>query len=98
MNPAADNFEAHFAHDLPADDFVNQVISALTVSDAAALHQLESAVSSIAPPRSRAQYLQKRATFAALLDASARNLRLLRHFAHRGAQKPAPDIYAPRPQ
>jgi hypothetical protein len=96
MNPA-DNFESHFAHDLLADDLIDQVISALTVSDAAALSQLESAASSVAPPRRHAQYFQKRATFAALLDASARNLRLLRRFAHRGAQKPSPDVYAPQP-
>ena len=83
----ADNFAAHFAADFPADDFLDNVIAALTASDAAALRRLESAAPAVAAPRSRAAYLRKRAAFAALLHATARNLRLLRRSAHSVSQR-----------
>jgi len=62
---------------IPADKFLGQVIAALTAADAATLSRLETAARLVAAPCSRAQYASKHATFAALLDASSRNLRLL---------------------
>jgi hypothetical protein len=63
---------------IPADAFLDQVIRALTAADAAVLHDLESLAARLSPPADVAQYLKKRATLASLLNASARNLRLLR--------------------
>lgn len=69
----ADNFTAHFA-----EDFLDEAIAALTVSDVASLRRLETVAPTVAAPRSCTAYLNKRAVFAALLDASARNLRIFR--------------------
>ncbi len=82
----ADNFAAHFA-----DDFLDDAIAALIVSDAASLRCLESAAPAVSAPRSRTAYLDKRAAFAALLDVTARNLRLLRR-----AHQTQPGAYEPR--
>ncbi|MGC2162436.1 MAG: hypothetical protein WA634_11030 [Silvibacterium sp.] len=62
---------------IPADQLLAHVISALIVADAATLRQLESAAPSVTAPHSRVQYIHKHAVFSALLEASARNLRLL---------------------
>jgi hypothetical protein len=82
----ADNFAAHFA-----DDFLDEAMMALIATDAARLRQLAVLAPAVAAPRSRAAYVRKHAAFAALLKASARNLRFLR----RVTQKRFPDLYAP---
>jgi hypothetical protein len=71
------------AAQIPADTFLDRVIHALTAVDSDTLRELESAAAHTAPPESLPGYLNKRATLAALLDASARNLRLLRRIAGR---------------
>lgn len=76
---------------VPADEFLDQVISALIRVDAATLQQLESLASGVAAPRNFERFVQNRAVFAALLDATARNLRLLRRVT--GTQ--FPDLYHP---
>lgn len=69
------------AAQISADTFLDRVIQALIAVDSTALRELESAAAHTAPPESLPNYLNKRATLAALLDASARNLRLLRRIA-----------------
>lgn len=69
MNPVAQ---------IPADNFLDQVISALTDADLTTLRRLETAVLEITAPENPTRYLAKRDTLADLLDASARNLRFLR--------------------
>lgn len=81
MNPAIQ---------IPADQFLDQAIAALIAADAAALRRLEAAASTVALPRNRIGYQARRATFAALLDATGRNLRFLR----RVSGKPTANIYA----
>lgn len=68
---------------IPADGFLDQVIAALTAADAATLRQLEATATHVAAPANQSEYLQKHATLAALLEASARNLRLLRRVTGR---------------
>lgn len=80
MNPAIQ---------IPADQFLDQAIAALIAADAATLRQLETAASTVALPRNRTGYQARRATFAALLDVTARNLR----FLHRVSGKPTVNIY-----
>ena len=63
---------------IQADTFLDQVIEALTAADAATLRRLEATATHVAAPASPAGYLAKRATLAALLEASARHLRLIR--------------------
>jgi len=98
MTPAThipvDNSAAHFAADFPADDFLDDVIAALTISSAASLRRLESAAPGVAAPRSRVRYFEKQAVLAALLDATARNLRLLRR-SGRSARQAQPGAYEP---
>jgi hypothetical protein len=77
----------------PADAFLDHIIAALTAADAATLRRLEAAASSITPPLNHAAYLEKRATLAALLAASARNLRFLRRITG----KQSAILYPPRP-
>lgn len=72
MNPAAE---------IPADIFLDQAIAALTAADAPALRRLEAAAPGLAAPRNREHFLIRHALFAALLESSARNLRLLRRVA-----------------
>ena len=71
------------AAQISADTLLDRVIQALTAIDAATLGELESAAAHVAQPESLPGYLHKRAALAALLDASARNLRLLRRIAGR---------------
>lgn len=71
------------ATQIPADTFLDRVISALTAADATTLRELESAAAHVVAPESLSGYLSKRDTLAALLDASARNLRLLHRIAGR---------------
>lgn len=68
---------------IPADTFLEQVISALIRSDALALRQLEAAA--ITPPVDRSRYFAKHAIFASLLAVTGRNLRLLRRVQERKA-------------
>ena len=68
---------------IPADQFLDEVIFALTFTDASALGRLESVASEVAEPVDLVRYANQRAALAALLDASARNLRLMRRAAGR---------------
>jgi hypothetical protein len=61
---------------IPAETFLDEVITALIRSDALALRQLEAAA--ITPPVDRSRYLAKYAVLASLLIGTGRNLRLLR--------------------
>jgi hypothetical protein len=79
---------------IPADHFLEQAIAALTVADSSALRQLEASVLTVAAPRNRTAYAARRATFAALLDATARNLRFLR----RVTGKQSSGFYTPSPR
>jgi len=79
---------------IPADGFLDQVIAALTAVDAAALRQLEATATHVAAPASPAGYLAKHATLAALLEASARNLRLIRRVT--GKQSSGAFTFGPR--
>lgn len=69
MNPAAE---------IPADIFLDQAIAALTAADAPALSRLEAALPILAAPGNREHFLSRHALFTALLEATARNLRLFR--------------------
>lgn len=66
---------------IPAEIFLDHVISALTSTDAATLRHLESIAPAVGMPGDRAQYLKKNAVLSALLDTTGRNLRLLRRVA-----------------
>lgn len=79
---------------IPADRFLDQVVAALIAAEAAALRELEAAAPHVAAPASPAGYLQKHATLAALLEASARNLRLLRRVT--GRQSSCAFTFGPR--
>ncbi|MFZ0663295.1 MAG: hypothetical protein WAM66_11430 [Acidobacteriaceae bacterium] len=71
------------AAEIPVDDFLDQALSALITTDASMLRRLESAAPTVAAPVSRARYLKDRDTFAALLEATGRNLRFLRRATQR---------------
>lgn len=70
---------------IPADQFLDEAIRALTFADLAELKRLEMVSPKVASPIDAARYWTQRAVFAALLDASGRNLRLF----HRAARKQA---------
>lgn len=76
---------------IPADQFLDEVIFALTFTDASALDRLEAAAPTIAAPADPVRYANQRAALAALLDASARNLRLM----HRAAGRRSFEFYPP---
>ncbi|HTW44897.1 MAG TPA: hypothetical protein VMD58_05080 [Acidobacteriaceae bacterium] len=78
------------SQNISADLFVDQVIVALTRADAAALGRLEAAAPSVSAPIDLLRYTSQRATLAALLDASARNLRLMRRAAGRRSDAASP--------
>ncbi|MGH9586278.1 MAG: hypothetical protein ACRD3F_04965 [Acidobacteriaceae bacterium] len=63
---------------IPADQLLEEAITALVTVDAAALSRLADSVSNAAMPISQNGYRQNRDVFVALLDATGRNLRLLR--------------------
>ncbi|HTV04973.1 MAG TPA: hypothetical protein VME86_06355 [Acidobacteriaceae bacterium] len=72
---------------IPADLLLDKAILALTFADAAELNRLERIAPAVIAPVDEARCLNQRAVFAALLDASARNLRLLRRaLGRRGAE------------
>ncbi|HEY1731232.1 MAG TPA: hypothetical protein VGG15_05770 [Terriglobales bacterium] len=79
------------ATQIPADYFLDQVLSALVAADASMLNRLENAASTVAEPVSGVRYLKDRGTFAALLDMTGRNLRFLR----RVTEKQSGGFYAP---
>ncbi len=79
---------------IPADQFLDQAIIALTAADASALRQLEGVAHTVAAPCNRAEYVVRRAVLAALLNATARNLR----FLHRVAGKQSSGFYAAGPR
>lgn len=66
---------------IPADVFLEQAMAALTAGSARDLHRLEKAVPHVSTPNNDAHFVRQHAAFAALLDASARNLRLLGRLA-----------------
>lgn len=79
MHGVGMNRTAHIpASRFPADYFLDQVITALAAADAPALRRLEAAAPMVAAPLNHARYTRNHAALTALLDASARNLRLLR--------------------
>lgn len=78
-------------HSIPADEFLDQVFTALIAADVDNLQQLEAQAPFVAPPRSQARFARNRAIFASLLEMTARNLRLLRRVSA-GA---APATYHP---
>ena len=82
------------ATQLPADHFLDQVLSALTVGDAAALRRLESLAPMVSAPSSLAQYRSQCGVLESLLDATGRNLRTLR----RAVDGRASGLYAPEPR
>lgn len=63
---------------IPADVFLDRVLVALRSTDTDVLHELEIAVANVSKPISRVEYFKKCATLVALLDETARNLRLFR--------------------
>lgn len=71
------------AAEIPADTFLDQAIAALIAADVSTLCRLEDAASTVAAPVSRARYLKNRDMFAALLEATGRNLRFLRRATER---------------
>lgn len=77
--------------DIPADEFLDRVFTALIAADVNDLHWLEAQVPFVVAPRSQARFLHNRDAFAALLEISARNLRLLRRVSGRQS----PEIYRP---
>lgn len=77
--------------EIPADDFLDLALAALSAGDAASLRQLEAAASDVAAPLSRAAYLRKRDIFKVLVDQTGRNLRFLR----RVFEKQLASLYAP---
>jgi hypothetical protein len=78
---------------IPADVFLDRVIAALAATDARELRKLEAAASGVAMPASRSEYMRKRATLAALLSATARNLRILRRAGFRVGSKQTAQPY-----
>lgn len=68
---------------IPADQLQEATILALRMGDAATLESLVQAAAAAAAPEDMAKYGSQRAVLAALLEASARNLRLLRRVAGR---------------
>jgi len=79
---------------IPADRFLDQAISALEAADASALDRLAGDVFSVAMPVNQAHYRRNRETFAALMEATGRNLRVLRRATK---QEPA-GLYVPGPR
>lgn len=65
------------AEQIPAEYFLDHAISALEAADAAELRRLADCVSSVVMPVSQGRYRRNRDVFAALLEATGRNLRLL---------------------
>ena len=82
MNASA-QIPANPGGQISVDGFLDQVIAALTAADAATLRQLEATALHVGAPASPAGYLAKHATLGALLEASARNLRLIRRVTSR---------------
>lgn len=80
-------------HSIPADEFLDQVFTALIAADVDDLHQLEAQAPFVAPPQSEARFDRNRAIFAALLEMTARNLRLLR----RASPRTPSETYYPHP-
>lgn len=78
---------------IPADEFLDRVFTALIAADVDDLQRLEAQAPFVAAPRSHARFVRNREIFAALLDMSARNLRLLRRISARQS----PDVYHPHP-
>lgn len=76
---------------IPADEFLDRVFAALIAADVDDLHWLEAQAPYVAAPRNQTRFLRNRAIFAALLEISARNLRLFR----RVSERQAPEIYRP---
>lgn len=68
---------------IPADDFLDEVLSALAGPDVSALRRLELAAPSVAAPASLARFQERREGLAALLAATGRNLRILQRAANR---------------
>lgn len=62
----------------PADIFLEEAIVALESADVSALGRLADGAAGVGMPESRRLYECNRDIFAALLEATARNLRLLR--------------------
>lgn len=62
---------------IPADCFLDRAISALESTDASELSRLVHCASSVATPVSQSRYWQNYDIFAALLEATGRNLRLV---------------------
>jgi hypothetical protein len=62
---------------VPADRFLDLAISALASTDTSAITTLANGVSTVTKPISMADYLQNRDIYAALLEETGRNLRLL---------------------
>lgn len=61
---------------IPADEFLDQVFTALIASDVDNLQRLEAQAPFVAAPRSEAKFIRNREIFAALLDMALRNVRL----------------------
>lgn len=79
---------------IPADRFLDQAISALEAADASVLDRLADCVFSIAIPVNQARYRRNRETFAVLLEATGRNLRVLR----RATKQESAGPYVPGPR
>lgn len=67
----------------PADQLQEAAILALRMGDAATLESLAAAAAAAVAPEDSVKYGSQRAVLAALLEASARNLRLFRRVAGR---------------
>ncbi|HEV2463667.1 MAG TPA: hypothetical protein VGT04_07675 [Acidobacteriaceae bacterium] len=76
---------------IPADEFLDQVFTALIAADVDNLQQLEAQAPFVVPPRSEARFARNSAIFAALLEMAPRNLRLLR----RVSPDAPPETYHP---
>lgn len=69
---------------IPADHFLDQAIAALASADASAIAALANRASAVAKPVSVAGYLRNRDVYAALLEETGRNWRLLLRAAEQG--------------
>lgn len=76
---------------IPADEFLDQVFTALIAADVRDLQRLESQAPFVVAPKSEMRFIRNRAIFAALLEMSARNLRLLRRISSTQSS----DLYHP---
>lgn len=76
---------------IPADEFLDQVFTALIAADVDNLQRLERQAPFVAAPRNEVRFVRNRAIFAALLEMTARNLRLL----HRISDRKSAEIYLP---